>query len=135
MMAGVKIPDFSADIRITIDDGRVDYAFGPAPGFNIALRGRVSQARRDVWPLGAQAQILFGGRFEGKSLVMKDNFLSAACPSTPEDTARILDLIRMAQTRQGGLLIDIDVGAKPSESDPDHWFVTDVSVMLPNLLS
>ncbi|MCR9130824.1 MAG: hypothetical protein NXI12_15050 [Alphaproteobacteria bacterium] len=133
-MSGVREPEFFADLRIAVNDARVDYAFDAAPAYEIALLGEVTQAGRDIWPLGTQAQVLFDERLEGKSLVFAHDFLSIACHATAGDTQQVADLVRTAQTQQGGLLVDVDLGAKPAQDDPNRWYVTDVGVMLPNIL-
>jgi hypothetical protein len=133
-MNGVREPEFFADLRIAVSDARVEYGFDAAPAFDIALLGEVTQARRDIWPLGAEAQVLFDARLDGKSLVFAHGFLSVACHATASDTQHVVDLIRTAQTQQGGLLVDVDLGAKPDQDDPNRWYVTDVGVMLPNIL-
>jgi len=133
-MSGVHEPEFLADLRIAVNDARVEYAFHAAPAYDIALLGQVTRSRRDIWRSGTEAQVLFGADLEGKSLVLRNGFMSVACHATARDTQHVVEMIGTAQTQQGGLLVDVDLGAKPGEDDPNRWFVTDVGVMVPNIL-
>lgn len=133
-MSGVREPEFFADLRIAVNDARVDYPFDTAPAYDITLLGQVIETRRDIWSVGATAQVRFGAALHGKILVVEGGLLTVACYATAQDTQHIVDLIRTAQTQQGGLLVDVDLGAKPDQDDPNRWYVTDVGVMLPNIL-
>lgn len=133
-MTRVSPPELFGSLRASIDDARVDYRFQAGPAFDITLSGQIAIARKSAFEIGLPIEIRFDTAIEAKVLILKEALARVTCPATADDTQRIIEMIKMAQTQHCGLLVDIDVGHAPKDDDPQHWYVTDVGVMLPNIL-
>jgi hypothetical protein len=133
-MSGVGPPEFFADLRAVIDDARVEYRFSNRPDYPIMLSGQITQLRRPIFDPGLAIEIVFDTAFEAKALTFDGQSAKVSCTATAEDTRKLVDMIQIAQTQQSGLIVDIDLGHRPKADNPNHWYVTDVGVMLPNIL-